>query len=100
MRRLNWLWNNWTEEFLRKRRRATARFELTSNPSAAHEFSTYAERIRMQYFKAFDFDILITTVEERFNQPDINQLLKGEELILLSATDYNNEVGLLLKTVL
>jgi len=69
---------------------------LTSNPSEAHEFSTHAERIRTQYFE--DLDILITAVEERFNQPGIEQLLKVEELIMLSANDNNNEA--LLKTVL
>jgi len=77
-------------------RRTPARFELTSNPSEAHEFSTHAERIRTQYFE--DLDILITAVEERFNQPGIEQLLKVEELIMLSANDNNNEA--LLKTVL
>jgi hAT family C-terminal dimerisation region len=83
-------------ESVHRRRRTPARFELTSNPSAAHEFSTHAERIRMQYFEALD--ILITAVEERFNQPGIEQLLKVEELIMLSANDNNNEA--LLKTVL
>jgi len=43
---------------------------------------------------------LITPVEERFNQPGpgIGQLLKVEELIMLSANDNNNVA--LLKTVL
>ena len=83
-------------ESLHRRRRTPARFELTSNPSAAHEFSTHSERIRMQYFEALD--ILIKAVEERFNQPGIEQLINVEELIMLSANDNNNEA--LLKTVL
>jgi len=61
-------------ESVQRHRRTPARFELTSNPSAAHKFSIHAARIRMQYFEALD--ILITAVEERFSQPDIEQLLK------------------------
>jgi len=68
---------------LHRRRRNQARFELTSNPSAAHEFNTHAERIRMQYFEALD--ILITAVKERFNERGIEKLLKVEELIMLYA---------------
>jgi len=52
--------------------------------------------IRIQYFEAQD--ILMTSVEERFKQPSIEQLLKVEELIMLSANDNNNKT--LLKTVL
>lgn len=66
-----------------RRHRTPARFEFTSNPSAAHDFGTHSERIRMEYFEALD--ILITAVEERFNQPGIEQLLQVEEIIMLYA---------------
>ena len=79
-------------ESLHRHRQTPARFESTSNPSAAREISTHAERIRMQYFEALD--ILIAAVNERFSQPGIDQLLEVEKLILLSANDYNNEASL------
>lgn len=68
-----------------RRHRPPARYEHTSTPAAPAEFSTYHDRIRVQYYEAID--ILTAAIDERFNQPGMKQLLCIEQLLLLSAAD-------------